>query len=140
MGAKREIHFLLRDLADRGAAIVMVSSELDEILGMPSHIYVMYRGRVIVECEGGKTTNQGTTEAIVTAARRGEKGGEGIEQAAQERFGRQDLARSGQLLTRGSKAREFVLIVLLVVLVSFFGATVGGLMRCTTCGLRRLPW
>jgi len=47
VGAKREIYQLLAELADRhGAAIVMVSSELPEILGLSDRILVMRDGRV----------------------------------------------------------------------------------------------
>ena len=46
VGAKREIYQLLRDLAARGVAIVMVSSELPEVLGMSDRIVVMREGRV----------------------------------------------------------------------------------------------
>ena len=49
VGAKREIYQLLRDLADRGVAIVMVSSELPEIIGMSDRILVMREGRVSAE-------------------------------------------------------------------------------------------
>jgi ribose transport system ATP-binding protein len=49
VGAKREIYLLLRALADRGVAIVMVSSELPEVLGMSDRILVMRDGRVAAE-------------------------------------------------------------------------------------------
>jgi ribose transport system ATP-binding protein len=49
VGAKREIYQLLRNLAGRGVAIVMVSSELPEILGMSDRIVVMREGRVSAE-------------------------------------------------------------------------------------------
>jgi ribose transport system ATP-binding protein len=45
VGAKAEIHKLLRSLADQGKAIVMISSELPEILGMSDRIIVMCEGR-----------------------------------------------------------------------------------------------
>ena len=44
VGAKAEIHRLMRELAERGLAIIMISSELPEILGMSDRIAVM-RGR-----------------------------------------------------------------------------------------------
>ena len=47
VGAKAEIHRLMVDLASRGLAIVMISSELPEILGMSDRIAVM-RGGVVV--------------------------------------------------------------------------------------------
>jgi ABC-type sugar transport system ATPase subunit len=46
VGAKREIYQLLRALTARGVAIVMVSSELPEILGMSDRVVVMRDGRV----------------------------------------------------------------------------------------------
>ncbi len=46
VGAKREIYFLLRQLADEGAAIILVSSELEEILGLSDRILVMHQGRI----------------------------------------------------------------------------------------------
>jgi ribose transport system ATP-binding protein len=49
VGAKREIYSLLRSLADRGVAIVMVSSELPEVLGLSDRILVMRDGRVAAE-------------------------------------------------------------------------------------------
>jgi rhamnose transport system ATP-binding protein len=47
VGAKAEIHRLMGDLAARGMAIVMISSELPEILGMSDRIAVMHSGRVV---------------------------------------------------------------------------------------------
>ena len=47
VGAKREIYQLLADLAARGVAIIMVSSELPEILGLSDRILVMRDGRVM---------------------------------------------------------------------------------------------
>jgi rhamnose transport system ATP-binding protein len=46
VGAKAEIHRLLGDLAERGLAIVLISSELPEVLGMCDRIGVMRGGRL----------------------------------------------------------------------------------------------
>ena len=46
VGAKSEIHRLMSQLAEQGMAIVMISSELPEILGMSDRIMVMHEGRV----------------------------------------------------------------------------------------------
>ena len=46
VGAKAEIHALMQDLAERGMAIIMISSELPEILGMSDRIAVMRHGIV----------------------------------------------------------------------------------------------
>jgi ribose transport system ATP-binding protein len=57
VGAKREIYQLLRRLAADGVAIVMVSSELPEVLGMSDRIIVMQGGRIAAELP-----REGTTE------------------------------------------------------------------------------
>jgi ribose transport system ATP-binding protein len=49
VGAKAEIHKLLRSLADQGKAIVMISSELPEILLMSDRIAVMCEGKITGE-------------------------------------------------------------------------------------------
>src|SRR5206468_978013 len=47
VGAKSEIHRLMGELAARGLAILMISSELPEILGMSDRIAVMHAGRIM---------------------------------------------------------------------------------------------
>jgi ribose transport system ATP-binding protein len=49
VGAKREIYALLRDLAAHGVAIVMVSSELPEVIGLSDRVMVMREGRISAE-------------------------------------------------------------------------------------------
>jgi rhamnose transport system ATP-binding protein len=46
VGSKSEIHGLIVDLAEQGLAIIMISSELPEILGMSDRIAVMYAGKI----------------------------------------------------------------------------------------------
>ena len=46
VGSKSEIHSLMVDLAEQGVAIIMISSELPEILGMSDRIAVMHAGSV----------------------------------------------------------------------------------------------
>lgn len=46
VGAKQEIYALLDDLAKRGKAIIMISSDMEELLGMSDEIYIMCEGRV----------------------------------------------------------------------------------------------
>ena len=49
IGSKSEIHRLISNLAKKGMAILMVSSELPEVLGMSDRIYVMNEGRIVGE-------------------------------------------------------------------------------------------
>jgi len=66
VGAKSEIYKLLRTLADQGKAIVMISSELPEILRMSDRIVVMCEGRVT----GELSRDQATQERIMELATR----------------------------------------------------------------------
>jgi ABC-type sugar transport system ATPase subunit len=47
VGAKAEIHQLMNELVKQGAAILMISSEMPEVLHMSDRIYVMGEGRII---------------------------------------------------------------------------------------------
>jgi ribose transport system ATP-binding protein len=58
VGAKREIYALLRDLAARGTAIVMVSSELPEVIGVSDRIAVMREGRIVVTLDAREATEE----------------------------------------------------------------------------------
>jgi len=64
VGAKSEIYHLLNELAAQGKAIVMISSELPEILRMSHRIIVMCEGRLTGELNG----RDATQEAIMTYA------------------------------------------------------------------------
>jgi rhamnose transport system ATP-binding protein len=58
VGAKSEIHRLMCDLAESGMAIIMISSELPEILGMSDRIAVMRGGTVVGLMNRGEATQQ----------------------------------------------------------------------------------
>ena len=58
VGAKSEIHRLICDLAEAGMAIIMISSELPEILGMSDRIAVMRGGTVVGLMDRGEATQQ----------------------------------------------------------------------------------
>ncbi len=64
VGAKTEIFNLIRRLADEGVAVLMINSELDEILGLSDRILVMSLGRLTGEFEGDKAT----PEEVMTRA------------------------------------------------------------------------
>jgi rhamnose transport system ATP-binding protein len=49
VGTKAEVHRLLSDLAGEGVAILMISSELPEVLGMADRVIVLFEGRVAAE-------------------------------------------------------------------------------------------
>jgi len=64
VGSKAEIHGLMQDLVERGLAIVMISSELPEILGMSDRIAVMHAGTL----RGVLTREEATPAKILALA------------------------------------------------------------------------
>ena len=51
VGAKAEIHQLMDELVRQGAAVLMISSELPEVLHMSDRIYVMKEGQIVKELQ-----------------------------------------------------------------------------------------
>ncbi|MGF1648116.1 MAG: sugar ABC transporter ATP-binding protein [Kineosporiaceae bacterium] len=68
VGTKAEVHRLLSELAGRGVAVLMVSSELPEVLGMADRVVVMREGRVVAELPRAAATE----ESVMAAATGGE--------------------------------------------------------------------
>ena len=58
VGAKAEIHRLMGELAQRGLAIIMISSELPEVLGMSDRIAVMHAGRIVAVVNRADATQE----------------------------------------------------------------------------------
>jgi inositol transport system ATP-binding protein len=71
VGAKAEIYQLMRALADRGKAIIMVSSDLTEVLGMSDRIVVLREGRTM----GCFDRDEATPENIMRHALAGDRDG-----------------------------------------------------------------
>jgi len=65
VGAKFEIYQIINDLAKQGKAILFISSELPEILGMCDRIYVMNNGRIIAEFPQSEATQEGIMNCIM---------------------------------------------------------------------------
>jgi ribose transport system ATP-binding protein len=72
VGAKSEIWGLMRELANQGKAILMISSELPEIVGMSDRVYVMHRGKLVGEIDG----EEATEENVMMLATYGEQHGD----------------------------------------------------------------
>ncbi|HEU0114718.1 MAG TPA: ATP-binding cassette domain-containing protein, partial [Thermomicrobiales bacterium] len=58
VGAKAEIYGFMKELCERGAAILLISSDLPEILHLAHRAYVMHRGRLRAELRGSEITEQ----------------------------------------------------------------------------------
>jgi rhamnose transport system ATP-binding protein len=64
VGTKAEVHRLMSDLAADGVAVLMVSSELPEVLGMADRVLVMREGRLVAEIPRADADS----EAVMRAA------------------------------------------------------------------------
>ncbi len=71
IGARSEIYGFLRALASRGTAIMMISSDLTEILGLSDRIIVMKSGKIAGELDGATATE----EAVIALAAGANNGG-----------------------------------------------------------------
>jgi rhamnose transport system ATP-binding protein len=64
VGTKAEVHRLMGELAGRGLAVLMISSELPEVLGMADRVLVMHEGRLISELSRAEASE----ERVIRAA------------------------------------------------------------------------
>ncbi len=58
VGAKYEIYCIINELVAAGKSVIMISSELPEVLGMSDRIYVMNEGRIVGELSGEEATQE----------------------------------------------------------------------------------
>jgi putative multiple sugar transport system ATP-binding protein len=65
VGAKYEIYTIINELADSGRGVIMISSEMPELLGLCDRIYVMNEGRFVSEVDGRTATQEQIMSFIV---------------------------------------------------------------------------
>ncbi|MGB3909026.1 MAG: sugar ABC transporter ATP-binding protein [Pseudolysinimonas sp.] len=58
VGAKQEIYRLIHDLCEQGLAIIVISSDLPEVMSLSHRILVMYHGTAVAELDGDTATEQ----------------------------------------------------------------------------------
>jgi ABC-type sugar transport system ATPase subunit len=68
VGAKAEIHRLMSGLAQDGLAVLMISSELPEVMGMSDRILVMREGTIVAEFARGAASQEAIAAAMMSAA------------------------------------------------------------------------
>ena len=66
VGAKHEIYEIMNDLAKQGKAIIMISSEMSELLGMADRVYVMCNGRLTGEIQKPEDMTQAKVMSYAT--------------------------------------------------------------------------
>jgi rhamnose transport system ATP-binding protein len=114
VGAKTEIHTLIRQLAAQGEAIILISSELPEVLAQSDRIVVFREGRLVAEYRTGDTSAEEVAAAALPIHESGMQ--EGTPQEEQRQAGPSAIASWAHLLREGS---------LLVFILLFFLALHG---------------
>lgn len=70
VGAKYEIYTIINQLAEAGKAVLMISSEMPELLGMCDRIYVMNEGALVAELDAAEASQEKIMQAIMRSGRR----------------------------------------------------------------------
>lgn len=68
VGAKHEIHSIMNDLVEQGKSVIMISSEMSELLGMCDRIYVMNEGNIVAEMDAKDATQEKIMTAILKSS------------------------------------------------------------------------
>ena len=69
VGAKYEIYCIINDLAAAGKCVVLISSELPEVLGMSDRIYIMNEAKFVGEMKAEEATQENIMAAILRSGR-----------------------------------------------------------------------
>ncbi len=73
IGAKQEIYKLINQLAQRGLAVIVVSSELPEVLGLSDRVLVMHQGQIKANLVNRDLTQEQVMEAALRSETHVEK-------------------------------------------------------------------
>ena len=65
VGAKYEIYCIINDLAKAGKSVIMISSELPEVIGMSDRIYIMNQAKIVGEMKASEATQENIMACIV---------------------------------------------------------------------------
>jgi ribose transport system ATP-binding protein len=74
VGTKQEIYRLLRDLADKGLAILLYTTDYDELVGMCDRALIVYDGRVSARLAGSDLTEHNILKYALNLAERSPEG------------------------------------------------------------------
>ena len=69
VGAKYEVYLIINELASKGKHILLVSSEMAELIGLCDRIYIMYEGRIVGEVSGEDATQDKIMSRIIQSAK-----------------------------------------------------------------------
>ena len=69
VGAKYEIYCIINKMVAEGKSVIMISSEMPELLGMADRIYVMNEGKMIAEMDGKEATQEKIMTEIINSGK-----------------------------------------------------------------------
>ncbi|MCQ2536433.1 MAG: ATP-binding cassette domain-containing protein, partial [Lachnospiraceae bacterium] len=69
VGAKYEIYCIINDLVAAGKSVVMISSELPEVIGMSDRVYIMNEGKFVGEMSADAATQENIMAAIIQSGK-----------------------------------------------------------------------
>ncbi len=69
VGAKYEIYCIINEMVAKGKSVIMISSEMPELLGMCDRIYVMNEGKMIAEMDGKEATQEKIMTEIINSGK-----------------------------------------------------------------------
>ena len=64
VGAHQRIHEAIAELAARGVAVLVISSEIEEVLGLAHHAYLVDKGRITQEIDSARTDEGAVLAAL----------------------------------------------------------------------------
>jgi ribose transport system ATP-binding protein len=70
VGAKSEIYRLIRQMADDGLAVMLISSDMEEVIGLSDRVIVMHEGKLISELSGGEISESSIMNLAVGSRRK----------------------------------------------------------------------
>ncbi len=112
VGAKAEVHHMINDLAAQGMAVILISSDLPEVLAMSDRILVMREGRQMGMFEHAEATEEKVMTAAMGQGPRSQTGGRTMNFLIR-RF-------------RPEQIRELFLVFLIILIVVFFSVQIEG--------------
>jgi len=69
VGAKYEVYTIINKLAGRGKRIIVISSEMAELIGLCDRIYIMNEGRIVGEVAGSEATQESIMATIIQSSK-----------------------------------------------------------------------
>lgn len=119
VGARAEIHGLLRDLAGQGVGVLVAGADVPELLRLCDRLLVMHRGRLVADLYTAATDEE-TVLRYSTGVSEGER-----EQGAEERIAGPSKGMAGPVAQRRPRRRSFPREAVLAVFLAALAAVVG---------------